>query len=538
MNRLVIKNCMLYSGLGDKPYYAEILVEDEIIKKIAPLKSFDYNDAVVLDAKFNVVCPGFIDIHRHCDIKPFLDPFFADIIIAQGITSTIVGNCGISMTPVNSNAKIAEESYAFDEPVLGPAYPKIKDYQRYIHELERKDLPINMGAMIGTGNIKIAVKGFSNTPFSVDEMKTAHSLIEEALENGAPGISAGIMYIPECYTTKEEYITMLEPLSKFNGVFCTHIRGEGNSMVESIKEVIDIAQKAECSLEISHFKSCGMKNWNKDIHVAIKLIEDAQRSGVDVSCDFYPYEGGSTSLTTMLPLAFVNGDIGKALKKLGTPDGIEEFRRTSRKEYAGWDNYAITLGWDKILISGVVKEHNQKFIGKNLIEAAREFGAKDAVEMAAYLMHDEAGKTAIINMSMCQSDIDTVARLPYSIVISDSIYANTSTPHPRMYGAFPKIIREYVNERKILSLEEAIKKMTFLPAKKMGLKKRGELKEGYYADIIIFDPKKFKDNATFKSPTKIATGLNYVIINGNIVYEKDRIICRNAGKVIKNANNV
>ena len=347
-------------------------------------------------------------------------------------------------------------------------------------------------------------------------MAEARAFVEDAMKEGAAGVSVGIMYLPECYSTTDEFARLLEPVGRYGRVVTAHIRGEGDSMVDSVKEMIEIGRKAGCAVEISHFKSCGMANWGKDIHRAIGLIEEARAKGQDVTCDFYPYEGGSTALTTMIPPVYVQGDMNRALKRMGTPEGIAEFRKACSVTYDDWDNFAITLGWDRILISGVVRKHNEKYLGMTVTEAARTFGFEDAAAFAAWLMHDEDGRTAIINMSMCQEDIDTVARLPYSVVISDSIYADTNTPHPRMYGAFPKIIREYVREWGILTMEQAVMKMTSLPADRMKLERRGRLAEGCYADVNIFDPARFRDNATFPDPARMAEGLWLCMVNGNV----------------------
>ena len=349
---------------------------------------------------------------------------------------------------------------------------------------------------------------------------------------GAPGVSLGIMYLPECYSSTDEFAYILEPVGRYHRVITTHIRGEGDSMVQSVREVIEIARRVGCALEISHFKSCGMKNWGKDIHTAIADIEAARAEGMDVTVDFYPYEGGSTALTTMLPPVFVAGNMTRALEKLGTPEGVEEFRRTSSVLYDDWDNFCITLGWDRIIISGVVRPENEKFLGMRVTEAAEKFGFEDATALAAYLMHSEDGKTAIINMSMSQDDIDTVARLPWSNVISDAIYAKTDTPHPRMFGAFPKVLREYVAERGIYTMQEAIRRMTSQPAARMGLVGRGSLQKGNYADILVFDPKKFADHATFTNPAQKATGLDWCIVNGQVAIDHDRRTTTGAGMVL------
>ena len=521
MDRILIQNGTVYDGLGGAAYQADLLLEDGRIAKIAPGLT-DTAD-VVIDAAGKAVTPGFVDIHRHHDAKPLNDPNFGQVELAQGITTAVSGNCGISMVPRPSDDTAAKAYYAFEEPVLGPiGLDGPRSYRDYLAALERASLPLNTAAMIGTGTVKICVKGFADTPYTQQELDDARGLIEDAMAAGAPGVSLGIMYLPECYSSTEEFAYILEPVGRYGRRITTHIRGEGDSMVQSVREVIEIARRVGCALEISHFKSCGMKNWGKDIHTAIADIEAARAEGMDVTVDFYPYEGGSTALTTMLPPVFVAGDMSRALQRLGTPEGVEEFRRTSSVLYDDWDNFCITLGWDRIIISGVVLPENQKFLGLTVTDAAEKFGFEDAVALAAHLMHSEDGKTAIINMSMSQADIDTVARLPWSNVISDAIYAKTDTPHPRMFGAFPKVLREYVGERGIYTMEEAIKRMTSQPAARMGLTGRGSLQVGNWADVLVFDPARFTDHATFTDPAQKATGLDYCIVNGQIAIDHDR----------------
>lgn len=529
MADILIKNGLLYDGSGAEGFTADLLIEGDTIKKIG---HFVEEAEQVIDASGKIVCPGFVDIHRHCDIKPFKGGRFGEAELAQGITTTVIGNCGISMTPCNS--KRASEMYDFMEPVLGSGCEDVVyTYHDYMKRLDSMRLPLNFASMIGTGSAKISIKGFDNKPYTPEELKATTALIEDALEQGAVGISVGIMYIPECYSSTDEFARLLEPVGIYGRVVTAHIRGEGDSLVDSVREIIEIGRKAGCALEISHFKSCGMKNWRKDIHKAIALIDQARAEGQDVTCDFYPYEGGSTSLTTMLPPVFVDGDMVRALENLGTPEGVEKFRQASSVIYDDWDNFAITLGWDRILISGVTKEHNRRFIGKSVARAAEIFGFTDDAACAAYLMHDERGKVAIINMSMCQEDIDTVATLPYSLVISDAIYADTDTPHPRLYGAFPKIIREYVGERGLFTMSQAIHKMTQMPALRMKLDRRGLLSEGYFADLNIFDPKQFRDNATFADPARLATGLSYCIINGEIALKDSMLTGHKPGRNLR-----
>ena len=530
MSSLLIQNGIMIDGTGADGFRADLLIRND---RIAAIGRIDAEAERTIDAGGRVVCPGFIDIHRHCDAKFLLDPSFGNVELAQGITTCVVGNCGMSLTPSPTDSDNAEEMYRFMEPVLGSncGSLNLSRFRDYLNRMDTTPLPFNTASMAGTGSVRITVKGLLDSAYTPEEMQMAAGLVEDALRAGAAGVSMGIMYIPECYSNAAEFAKLLEPVGRLGGVVTAHIRGEGDSLVSSVREIIDIGRMAGCPVEVSHFKSCGMKNWRKDIYEAIELIERARAQGQDVTCDFYPYEGGSTALTTMLPPVFVRGNLSEAIHRLGTPEGVEEFRKASSVLYNDWDNYCITLGWERILISGTANVHNRKFLGLTVTEAAKRYGFDDAAACAAYLMHDEAGKTAIINMSMCQEDIDAVAKLPYSLVISDAIYADTDTPHPRMYGTFPKIIREYVRERKILTLAEAIRKMTSMPADRMGIRERGILKAGAYADVLVFDPEQFCDHATFTDPARLASGLDLSVINGRIAWECGK---RTASKYGKN----
>lgn len=525
-----IANGLIYDGSLNEPTRGDVWIQsDQIIAvgESAPTVQADET----IDARGRVVCPAFVDIHRHPDVKPFTG-WTGEAELRQGIATTVVGNCGISMTP--ASPEYAAAQYAFDEPVLGPMVENPpQTYRDYMAALEARPLPLNMAAMIGTGSVRVSLKGFSNAPFTREEMKKAQALIADSLDAGAPGVSLGIMYLPECYGSIDEFAEMLRPVGEKHSLITTHIRGEGDSMVSSVAEVIEIARRAGCALEISHFKSCGVKNWRRDIHRAIALIDAARAAGQDVSCDFYPYDGGSTALTTMLPPAYVKGDMAAALERLGTEEGVRAFRESVAVEYPDWDNFAITLGWERIIISGVVNEENRRFLGMTVTDAAEKYGFEDAAALAAFLMHDEQGKTAIINMSMCQDDIDAVAKLPYSCIISDAIYADTDTPHPRMFGAMPKVIREYVRERRLLTMQEAIHKMTCLPARRMALAGRGELAPGAFADVLLFDPERFADHATFANPARLSTGLDLMLVNGQKVIENDVLLTSAAGQCLR-----
>lgn len=527
MKRL-IRNGLLIDGLGSAPKKSDLLIDRNKIAAVEDTLSIAADE--IMDAAGKIVSPAFIDMHRHFDAKA-LSSRSKEVELRQGIATTIVGNCGFSMAPLFG--RYAGEKHENDIPILGN-YPIQENltFSKYMDALESTPQALNIAAMIGLGAVRISLNGFSDQPLTSNQLANGRSMIQEALDSGACGVSAGIMYLPEFYTTRDEYLALLNPLKGGRKPFVTHIRGEGDSMVESVREVIEIAKRVECPLEISHFKSCGMKNWNKDIYRAIELIENERAHGMDITVDFYPYIGGSTGLTTMLPPAFVKGDMPNALKRLGTSSGIEEFRTASRIGYDDWDNYALTLGWDRILISSAEGE-NRKFIGMSVPEAAETFGFDDPEALAAHLMHTENGRTAIINFSMDQKDVDTIANLPYSILISDAIYADTDTPHPRMFGAFPHFIEDYVVNRHVLSLESAIQKMTSMPAKRMQLQNRGILSVGNYADIVIFDPSAIHSAATFTSSSHLGEGISALLINGEWAVKDDFVFPSSHGNLLR-----
>lgn len=537
MNKKIIVNGRVLDGRGTEAILADILIEDDKIAGIG--KDLERTgEEEIFDASGLVVTPGFVDMHRHCDKSPFeragKGNSYGSVMLRQGITTVITGNCGISMYPLSQDEETKQAMRNYYAPVLGniEEYGTITSYEAYKKRLKSCKLPVNTGAMIGMGAVRIAVKGFSDKAFTGEEIEACRQIIREALIKGAPGVSIGLMYLPECFETVKELGEILKPVGELGRVVTAHIRGEGDSLVKSVEEVIEIGKLAGCRMEISHFKSCGMDNWNREIHKAVSLIEEARRNGLPVDCDFYPYDCGSTTLLSMIPPEFIRGDLQQALKRLETPEGKVELRRLLASTFDEWDNYAVSLGWDKVILSSAAKEQNQNKIGKSIAVITEECSYEDEVEAVADLLISEEGTAAIIIRSMDQRDIDVIARLPYSCLISDAIYAETDRPHPRMYGAFPRLIHDYVYERKILPLEKAVEKMTSMPAVRMGLLNRGVIEKGYFADINVFDPSRFQDQATYMEPALYAAGLNYCFLNGQLVVKEDEVVSEDCGRVL------
>lgn len=539
--RTLIKNGLVYDGSGDKPFRKDILIRNGVIEAVTEntetagteAPPADSGGLEVIDAKGLVVTPGFIDTHRHCDIDALYNPEFGRLEMAQGLTTVIGGNCGLA--PIPAPKKYRRAIYDFIEPCLGiaPEEMALERFSDYLEELGKRDLPLHVGSLIATGTLKAAIKGYGKGPFTGPEMEQAKAYIREGLEAGAAGLSMGIMYQPECYSARAEIQELISAAVPFGRPLACHIRGEGDNLVSSVKEVIEVTGAAGVPLNISHFKATGVKNWGSEIYKAIELIDAARAAGQDVTVDFYPYCGGSTTLISLLPPAVMEDSVEMTLKKLGTERGKEELRREIYREHTGWDNMVTAIGWERILLSSVTKEANRKFTGKNFREAASLAGYEEPADFCSDLLAEEQGKVGIIVLSMSQEDVDTVARLPYSMVISDSLYGVSDCPHPRLYGSFPKIIREYVRERGVLTMEEAVKKMTLLPAKRLSLEGRGMIKEGYHADINVFDPEKVRDYAVYENPKQLCSGFRMIMVDGTIAVSDDLLLKRNCGSVIK-----
>lgn len=506
---MIIKNGTIIDGTGKKAYKADLLIKNGKIEGIGDFSKL--TDDEIIDAEGKCVTPGFIDAHRHHDLALLFDDNFGEIELAQGITTAIAGNCGLSPAPSNS------EIFGYIEPCLGKApegivFNSVKDY---IDAVKAKALPINIGVLAATGTISAYTKGYGKTEFTSSQIDQACSLIDEAFEAGALGLSCGIMYDPECLTLEEDFVKMAKVAAKHGKYLTSHIRGEGNSLTKSVQEVIRISEKAGLPLNISHFKVTGIKNWGHGLDSAIELIE---KNGT-VTVDAYPYTAGSTTIMSLLP---------------PTVKDIHDFsflEKEINREHSDWDNMVSSIGWDKIVISSAICEEDRRFTGLDFASAALKAGIP-AHELMAGLIERNDGKVGVILNSMAEEDVKRVLSLPYCSLISDSLYGGGDMPHPRLYGSFPRLIRKYVNEEKLFTLEEAVKKMTLMPAKRLGLSDRGEIKEGFTADLLVFDPSEIKDNASFENPKQLSTGIDKILISGKIVMSEGKILKRNTGMFV------
>ena len=523
----VIKNGRIVDGTGNPWFYGTIGLKNGIVVSVGQTVGEAYE---VIDAQGSFVAPGFIDGHCHSDLM-ILDFPESEIKMQQGVTTEVVGNCGLAPVPVNPLYR--EDLQKYVEPVLGKAHREwqwqaISDY---FNELDHSLIAENVASYVAHGSVRISVMGFDNRPANQSDLDEMKHIVEEGMRAGAIGLSIGLLYAPGSYSNKEEIAELCQVVAKYNGILSTHIRGEGNNLIPSIQEVLWIAEKVNIPLHISHLKAAGKRNWGK-VMEAMEMIEDARSRGMDVTCDVYPYTAGSTMLTTLFPPWSLEGGLATVLSRLR--DQVERAKIWTEiaEEREDWDNLVASTGWDSVIISSVNTPHLKRYEGQSVLAISHENG-KHPIDQAFDLLLEENGNIGIVFFHMNEDDVRQVMQYQNALIASDSLTCYTGKPHPRLYGTFPRVLAKYVKEQQIITLEDAVRKMTSFPAKRFGLGNRGVLLEGYQADIVIFNMDRIEDKATYENPAQFPEGIQYVFVNGKLT-TKNRVQTSNkCGCLIK-----
>jgi len=527
MDDIIIKNGYIVDGSGNPWFKKDIGIKDKIIEKIGNLNSVKAK--LVINARGLIVSPGFIDVHSHSDLWLLMKDNLAKSKVMQGVTTEIVGNCGYSVAPVEEENKDLLKEYI--TPLMGIEnieieWTTIKDY---LLSLKNRGIGINVASLVGQGTIRIAVMGFDNRKPNGKELEKMRMLAAQAMRDGALGISTGLIYPPGSYADIRELISICQIISQYGGIYASHIRSEGETLVEAVKEAIKIGEEANLPVEISHHKANNKSSWGK-VKETLKIMDEARKRGIDVTCDQYPYTEGCGLLTQVLPPWIQEGGVKKLITRLKNQEIRKRLKKEFKEDIPGWDNYVKVMGWDKIMITSVSSLKNKYCEGKTVKEISQE-QKKDPLDFVFDLLIEEECKVMMINFIMCEEDVCTVMKYPGTMIGTDGVHIEKGRAHPRLYGTFPRILGKYVREEKILRLEEAVRKMTSLPAQRLGLKYRGLIKEGMCADITIFDPDRIIDKATYMH-SEYPEGIKYVIINGKLVVEEgihNRIL---AGRVL------
>ena len=497
---ILIKNGKIIDGSGNHWYYSDLAIKNgkivQIDREIKPGTA-----KKTIDAKGLIVAPGFIDVHTHLEGDEDKDPT-AKSFIYDGVTTCITGNCGSSNT----------------------------DIARYLHWIDSLRLSINVATLVGHNDIRKAVMGRANREASAEEMKKMESLTEQAMRDGAVGLSTGLIYIPGTYTKTPEIVSLAKIASQYYGVYATHMRDEGDSITDAIEEALTIGREAKIPVEISHFKCSGQHNWGRSKET-VALVKKARLEGIEVTIDQYPYTASSTSISTLLPdevLADGQDSIRArlqrpAIRKQVTDHIIARLKKRKLKHlsYAVVANYAPD------------STYNGKSIEQINLMKGRKHKVKQEAETVMDIMMN-GGASAVFH-GMSEDDVKYIMQYPYNMFASDATIRllGVGVPHPRGYGTNARVLSKYVREEKLISLEEAIRRMTSLPALKFQLKDRGLIREGMAADIVIFNENEVKDLSTFDKPHAYSKGFHFVLVNGVLTVEQERHTGARAGTAIR-----
>jgi len=521
---LVIRSGQVLDGTGSPGFAADIGIKDGRIWKIN--RPGTEKAKVMINAKGLVVSPGFIDMHSHSDDALLINGK-AESKIRQGVTTEVIGNCGDSGAPINNT--IRKEMKKTGTPLVSARvkidYSTLKDYAR---KLERQGISVNVAPLVGHGNLRKMVVGYDDRLPTRAELQKMKRVLAVAMKHGAFGMSTGLIYPPGSYAQTPELIELAKVAASFGGIYTSHIRGEGGTLFKAVKEAITIGKKAKIPVEISHHKAGGKKNWGK-VRGARKLMEEARRRGVEVTCDVYPYIASSFGLVNMLPDWAHEGGPEKILDRLRS----EQFRSNVRREME--QGSLASAHWDRTMIAQCPK--HTPYQGKFVSQLAKK-SKKNPFDFAFDLLIEENLAVSVVRFGLAEKDVEYVLGYENSMIGSDgsalALYGvlGRGHPHPRNYGTFPRVLGHYVRERGIISLPEAVRKMTALPAQKLGLRDRGVLRPGAWADLVVFNQDTIGDVASYSDPKKYPRGIEYVTVNGVLTVSRGRHTGAKAGMVL------
>lgn len=523
---IVIQSGQIIDGSGSPRFSADIAIKEGKISSIGNLPSIQADTKI--NASGLIICPGFIDMHSHSDLVLLVNPL-AESKIRQGVTTEVIGNCGNSPAPLTSiNREIKMESAKTRTPDIKFNW---SSYGQYLKEFNKLGISLNVVGLVGHGTIRSAVMGIRNRAPTDTELEKMKDLAEESMKEGAFGMSTGLIQIPGRFSSLEELVEISKVIAKYKGFCATDTRGQSETMLHATLEAIDIAELADIPMHISHnVPAMAASTPTGRAAANLSLIDEARARGLDITCDLYAYIAAGTGIRSLVPpwnKERIDPEMYHKLKDDNFRDIMkEEMIHYGIKTVGSGCRPLFKLGkWENILLANC--KINENLIGKNFAEIAQERGV-DPIDAIFDVFIEEKGSASIVCKNKFEEDVEITMKHPSSMMGSDGVslapygILGKGKNHPRSYGNYPRVIAKYVRERKILTLEEAVKKMTSFPAWRLGLTDRGLIKEGMWADIVVFNEKTILDKATFDNPYQYPEGIEYVMVNGKLVIEKNK----------------
>ena len=527
---LIIRNGRVVDGAGRPAFRADLAIKGDRIVRIGNLQGARAKRTI--DAAGQVVAPGFIDMLGQSETYLLVDPRAMSKVM-MGVTTEITGE-GESIAPIND--RILKEQEDFNR-----RYHLTVDWRtlgEYFNRLGKQGSGVNLGTFVGATQVREYVIGYDNRPPTPAELEQMKKLVAEAMKDGALGVSTSLQYVPARFARTDEIVELAKVAHQYGGIYITHQRSEANAIDDSMKEVFEIARRANIPAEIWHFKTAYQKNWGR-MPEMLRRIETARQQGLKITADVYPYVAGSTSLSACLPPWAIEGGTDRMVARLKDPATRARLKQEITTDSKDWENiYLGSGGPSGILIASVVNSDLDSSQGKRLSQVATEQN-KDPLDALFDFIIADHGQTGAIFFMMKESDMQAALKSPFVSICTDNGARATDGPlagsksHPRGWGTYPRILGRYVRDQHLLTLELAIHKMTGLPAGNLSLTNRGLIREGYFADITIFDPRTVIDRATFEEPNQYPVGINFVIVNGQIEVDNGQRTPALAGRVLR-----
>jgi len=521
----LIKNVKILDGAGNPWKFGDVAIEGDTIAKVGNISESEADN--IIDGKGLYLSPGFIDIHTHSESILFQDGR-AHAHLLQGVTTNVLGQCGSSPFPMNEKRK-----KTIDKSDLDVTWESTGDF---IKQFQNKKLSINAVPVVGQGAIRHCVMGYEPDKPTEEQMDQMKALLKESMESGCFGVSTGLIYTPSAYADTDELVELTKVISEYDGIYFSHIRGENDFVLDSINEALTIGKKADVAVQISHLKAMGKHMWGKSVEI-LKLIDNARDEGVDVTFDQYPYKASATGLAAILPPWAHQGGATEMRKRLADSKMRDKLKQDIINGVDGWISFYKGVGFENILITDT-KKTDKSIVGKTIAEIANDRNDDNPFNTCFDILQNYIGRVSIVYFTISDEDIERIMKHPLMMVGSDSSARpidgpfTSGLPHPRTYGSFVTILSTYVREKGVLTLEEAIRKMTSSSAFKLGLTDRGLIVPGMKADLVLFNLDEVSTKSTYTDPIQFPTGIEKVFVNGTLAVDNGKHTNKFAGKVL------